>query len=62
MKKEAREKVGIFGTAVVVPVCFIGTIAACATAAAPEAWWGWLFLGGMGIWFLVVLPWLGRGR
>ena len=62
MRKEDRESVATFGTAVVVPVCYIGVIAACATAAAPEAWWGWLFLGGGAIWFFVVLPWLARPR
>jgi hypothetical protein len=43
-------------------VCFFGSLAAVANPGRPEAWWGWLFLGGMGIWFLVVLPWLGRWR
>lgn len=62
MNQEDREAIATYGTAIVAPVCFFGSLAAVANPGRPEAWWGWLFLGGMGIWFLVVLPWLGRWR
>jgi hypothetical protein len=64
MTKKNPEKdpdpVVTWGAAIVIPVCFIGSIAAVATAG-QEAWWGWLFLGGLGVWCLVVLP-SRRGR
>ena len=64
MTKKDPEKdldpLATYGTAIVIPVCFIGSIAAVATAG-QEAWWGWLFLSGLGVWVFVVLP-SRRGR
>ena len=54
------DPIATYGTAIVVPMCFIGSIAAVAVAGT-EAWWGWLFLAGFGVWFFVVLP-RRRGR
>jgi hypothetical protein len=55
-KMGAREAIATFGTAIVVPVCFFGAIAGVADPAKPEAWWALPCLGGLAVWFCVVLP------
>jgi len=40
-------------SAFVLPVCFIG-LAAAVHSGSGEAWWGWLFVVGLVVWFVVI--------
>jgi hypothetical protein len=42
------------GSVIVLLLCGIGALSAISYNGSGEAWWGWLFLIGLGVWFFVV--------